>query len=76
MDLRDRRLSSSPLASAGALLPLSRRPLAVVVPMNWIRLLEVIAMAFARTGNQPKVDRGWGWVCYCEVCRALREIGV
>jgi hypothetical protein len=40
--------------------------------MNWLRLLEIIAMAFGRTGNQPKVDRGWSWVCYCSVCCALR----
>lgn len=45
--------------------------------MNWLRLLEIIEMARARTGNPPtkqKPDRGWNWQCYCVVCSALRRL--
>lgn len=42
--------------------------------MNWLRLLEIIEWAKARTGNQPKVDRGWSWACYCRVCSELRTL--
>jgi hypothetical protein len=42
--------------------------------MNWLRLLEIIEMAKARTGREVKVDRGWSWQCYCVVCSALRRL--
>jgi hypothetical protein len=42
--------------------------------MNWPRLLEIIAMALARTGIEKKVDRGWNWQCYCVVCVELRRL--
>lgn len=45
--------------------------------MNWLRLLEIIAMARGRTGwdrIEKTVDRGWNWQCYCAVCAALRDL--
>jgi hypothetical protein len=37
------------------------------------RVLDIAAMARRRTGREPRTDRGWNWVCYCAVCRALRQ---
>ena len=42
--------------------------------MNWVRLLEIIAMAGRRVGPVRRVERGYQWVCYCAVCCALRAL--
>lgn len=42
--------------------------------MNWVRLLEIVAMSMRRVGREQKVDRGLNWACYCSVCCELRRI--
>jgi hypothetical protein len=77
MDVLYASLSRATLASACDLSALSFAPLLGTVRMNWLRLLEIIDMAWRRSGREPgprQPDRGWNWLCVCVVCCELRKL--